>query len=74
MADIENKEEKEITKTEPIRIIDSRNHREYVLDFTRDTVVFAEDRNFDWDLVATKPATMIPLIWWASFTPDLRAR
>lgn len=67
MENIENKEEKEITKAEPIRITDSRNHREYILDFTRETVVFAEDRDFDWDLVVTKPATMIPLIWWVAF-------
>lgn len=54
-------------KVNPIKIHDDETNRTYVLDFNRDSVRFAEDRGFSWDEVGDKPATMIPLIWFAAF-------
>lgn len=54
-------------KVNPIKITDKETNHVYTLDFTRDTVQFAEDRGFDWDLVGSKPGTMIPLIWYTAF-------
>ena len=57
--------ENEIVK--PIKITDSETNRVYILDFDRDSVVYAEARGFDWDEVGSKPGIMIPLIWNAAF-------
>ena len=54
-------------KVNPIKITDKETNHTYVLDFSRDTVQFAEDRGFDWDQIGTKPGTMIPLIWFCAF-------
>lgn len=58
---------KEEKRLDPIRINDTENHKEYILDFDRDAVKFCEDRDFDWDYIGSKPATMIPLVWNAAF-------
>lgn len=58
---------KETEKVAPIRIKDAETNHTYILDFSRETVQFAEDRGFDWDLVGTKPGTLIPLIWFCAF-------
>lgn len=54
-------------RVNPIKITDKETNRTYILDFSRDTVRFAEDRGFTWDEVGNKPATMVPLIWFAAF-------
>lgn len=57
----------EIGKTlEPMRYEDPETGREYVLDFNRESVEFAEGRGFDWDYVGSRPMTMIPLIWYVA--------
>lgn len=56
-----------VDRVNPIKITDKETNHIYTLDFSRDTVQFAEDRGFDWDLVGTKPGTMIPLIWYCAF-------
>lgn len=54
-------------RVKPIRLTEKETGREYILDFTRETVRFAEDRGFDWDELGNKPATLIPLIWYTAF-------
>lgn len=51
----------------PIEITDNITGHVYVLDFNRDTVRFAEDRGFTWTAFGDRPATMIPIIWYAAF-------
>lgn len=58
---------KESERVNPIKITDNETNRVYILDFDRDSVVFAESRGFDWDEVGTKPGIMIPLVWNAAF-------
>lgn len=52
---------------DPIEITDNATGHIYVLDFNRDTVRFAEDRGFSWEALGDRPATMIPLLWYAAF-------
>ena len=54
-------------RVNPIKITDKETNHIYVLDFSRDTVNFAEENGFDWDQIGTKPATMIPLLWYCAF-------
>ena len=56
-----------IERVDPIKITDNKTGIVYTLDFTRDTVKFAEDRGFNWDDFGDRPATLIPLIWFAAF-------
>lgn len=52
---------------DPIEITDNTTGHKYILDFSRDTVRFAEDRGFSWEALGERPATMIPLLWYAAF-------
>ena len=54
-------------KVNPIKITDTETNRIYTLDFNRDSVRFAEDRGFTWDALGERPATYIPIIWFAAF-------
>ena len=54
-------------RVNPIKITDKETNHVYTLDFNRETVQFAEDRGFNWNLVGEKTATMIPLIWYCAF-------
>lgn len=54
-------------KVEPIKITDNNTGEIYTLDFSRDTVRFAEERGFVWDEIGTRPATMVPIIWYTAF-------
>lgn len=56
-----------IERVEPIKITDNKTGITYTLDFSRDTVRFAEDRGFSWDELGDRPATLIPIIWHAAF-------
>ena len=58
---------KESDRVAPIKITDKETNHIYVLDFNRESVQFAESNGFDWDLVSTQPATLIPLIWYCAF-------
>lgn len=53
----------------PIRVTDVETGREYILDFTRETVAIAERRGFKWsDIVdEEKIATTLPVIWNTAF-------
>ena len=57
----------EIEKINPMKIYDDETNRTYILDFNRETVMFAEARGFSWEEVGDKMATMIPIIWYAAF-------
>ena len=54
-------------RVKPMRVTDNETGREYILDFTRETVRFAEERGFVWDEIGSKPGTLIPLIWYTAF-------
>lgn len=58
---------KESDRVAPIKITDKETNHVYVLDFNRESVQFAESNGFDWDLVSSQPATLIPLIWYCAF-------
>ena len=54
-------------RVNPMRVTDNETGREYILDFTRETVKMAESRGFDWDDVPAKPMTLIPIVWHTAF-------
>lgn len=54
-------------RVNPIRVTDVETGREYILDFTRETVKIAEGRGFSWDELGDKIATLLPVIWHTAF-------
>lgn len=54
-------------KVNPMRVIDNETGREYILDFNRETIAFAEDKGFTWDAVSDRIVTLVPFIWWVAF-------
>lgn len=54
-------------RVNPIKITDKETNHVYVLDFDRDSVEFCESKGFNWDEIGDRPATMIPLVWYAAF-------
>jgi tryptophanase len=51
----------------PIRINDAENGMNYELDFNRDSVRFAENREFVTEDVPKYPATKVPELFWYAF-------
>jgi hypothetical protein len=51
----------------PIVITNSQTKEQYTLEFSRDTVRFAEVHGFEWDDVGKYPMTKIPEIFYYSF-------
>lgn len=54
-------------RVRPARLIDAEDGTEYVLDFSRDSVRFAESRGFKPDEVLDYPATKIPELFFYAF-------
>lgn len=54
-------------RVKPARLTDRDSGEEYVLDFSRDSVRFAEARKFSPDEVLTYPATKIPELFFYAF-------
>ena len=54
-------------KFNPMKVVDHESNRTYILDFSRETVEFAEARGFTWELLGERPATLLPLIWYVAF-------
>lgn len=56
-------------RVNPIRVTDNETGREYILDFTRETVKIAESRGFKWSDMTEddKIATPLPIIWHTAF-------
>lgn len=54
-------------RVRPARLIDQETGDEYVLDFSRDSVRFAEQRGFKPDDVLEFPATRIPELFFYAF-------
>lgn len=48
----------------PVIVTDPVTGETYELDFSRSTVLFAEDRGFKIDEVLDYPAKMLPLLFW----------
>lgn len=51
----------------PLRIIDNQTGKTYELDFSRESVKFAENRGFRIDEIATFPVSRIPDLFYYSF-------
>ena len=54
-------------RVKPMVITDPDEGREYTLEFSRKTVVKAEQAGLDVNAIESKSMTMIPLLFWASF-------
>lgn len=59
--------EKEVTKIKPIVITDTETEQEFVLEFSRESVKFAEAHGFVFDDVAKYPMTKIPELFYYAF-------
>lgn len=57
----------EIKKVKPITLRDNKTNDVYVLEFTRDSVQFAERRGFKLDDVADFPMSKIPEFFYYAF-------
>lgn len=57
---------KKENKINPMRITDEKGNV-YELDFSRETIRFAEGRGFDIDQLLTFPQTNIPAFWFYAF-------
>lgn len=51
----------------PLRITDNQNGKVYELDFSRESVKFAENRGFKIDEIPVFPVTRIPELFYYSF-------
>lgn len=51
----------------PIRITDNDTGAVYELDFSRESIRFAESRGFDPDEISKYPVTRIPELWYYAF-------
>ena len=54
-------------RVKPIIIKDTENNREYTLEFDRDSVKFAESRNFKLEDVDDYSMTKVPEFFWYAF-------
>lgn len=54
-------------RVRPAKLIDQKTGEEYILDFSRDSVRFAEQRGFKVDDVLAFPATKIPELFFYAF-------
>lgn len=56
-----------IERVNPVRITDNETGNHYELDFSRESVVFAENRQFDPSDVAKYPQSKVPEFWYYAF-------
>lgn len=54
-------------KLKPMVIVDPENGKEYTLEFSRKSVVKAEQAGLEINALDTKSMTMIPLLFWGAF-------
>lgn len=54
-------------KVKPIRITDPETNETYVLEFSKESVKFAEDRRFNISELLDFPQTNIPALWFYAF-------
>lgn len=54
-------------RVRPAKLVDQETGREYVLDFSRDSVRFAEARGFKPDDVMNFPSTKVPELFFYAF-------
>ena len=54
-------------KVKPMVITDPENSREYTLEYSRKSVVKAENAGLDVNALESKSMTMIPLLFWGAF-------
>lgn len=55
------------TQVKPIKVIDNDTGMTYTLEFNRESIKFAEARNFDIAELSKKPMSMIPDLWFYAF-------
>lgn len=60
-------EETKKERVKPIRVTDVETGREYILDFSRETIKNAEAHGFSWPKAQEYPFTYLPMIWYAAF-------
>lgn len=63
----EKKEVMEEERVNPMFVTDTKTGERYELDFSRDSVRFAERREFDISNVSTYPSTMVPELFFLAF-------
>lgn len=54
-------------RVKPVRLVDQETGKEYILDFSRDSVRFAESRGFKPEEVMDFPSTKIPELFFYAF-------
>lgn len=59
-------------KINPIRLTDVTNGVVYELDFSRESVKFAEDRQFDLDNIDKYPVTVVPQLFYYALRKNHR--
>lgn len=59
-------------RVNPLRITDNETGKTYELDFTRETVKFAENRGFRVDEITAYPASRIPDLFYYSFRKNYK--
>ena len=56
-----------IEKVNPIRLTDTDTNEEFVLEFTRDTVVWTNDHGFVPSKLDDNIEAMLPILWFGAF-------
>ncbi len=59
-------------KVKPIKVTDPKTNEVYILEFSRESVKFAEDRKFDISELFKYPTTNIPALWFYAFRKNHR--
>lgn len=54
-------------EVKPIKVTDNDTGMTYTLEFDRESIKFAESRNFDIQELEKKPMSMIPELWFYAF-------
>jgi len=54
-------------RIQEIRLKDKKYNKEYILDFSLDTIAYLQGVGFDWSEIESKSAIMIPLLWFGAF-------
>lgn len=59
-------------REKPIRLTDPETNEEYILEFNREVIRFAESREFDISELTKYPQKNIPMLWFLAFRKNHR--
>ena len=62
-----------VDRIEPVKITYTPTNEEYILDFSRESAVFAQERGFSTDEIYTKPTVLIPALFFFSLRKNHRS-